>query len=722
MSQKEYNFSTFSNDDAEITEELLKLTPADYHDHPEFGKLPYNAPCEDCFELIHERTDTTKMFVKNGSEGKHYFSQATYGLVHYEENGKKMTYDPRLRKKAIGYYESDKQDTPTFIDINEEHTGFKTSNDIFKFNNEIELVLVMEDGSKLSKGNADWSDYSVGEEGIKINEAWEGIDMVVMYSLDRIKTNFIIKTELSYLQNVKYLKFSDKIVLPNNHSLVESGSAFIDSDGNRYGDYDVKNNSNETVFKIHRAFGYDNSGLKERSTRFFYEVDDDFDLFVPAAWIQSDSTVYPVTIDPLVTSTATFTAGWMSFQYNGAFCGNAGVCAYNLTVPRPPNSTITGTTLDAFYESLGGYCFWSCYMSEAGFKVTSPCGISPAPANTFWTCNTPNPGTCSGAGIDVFAELGSCLGAACSGNVTFQIQNSYCYCSLGGNCGTNCQWMPNNTWSMTLEGRTIETLGNTVTGNGSATIMASSCAGGTTTTLDPTPQYGMPGYTYNWSTGQTSPTINVSNFNTGDIFTADVTDACGNTVTATFQVNCPLAVTLEEFYVENLKEEVRLDWITASEINNDYFEILRSINAGKTFERIGVMDGAGNSNEEISYIFFDKEPVYGVSYYKLGIVDTDGGKEYSSTLSVNRLEGAGTIVCVPNPANEKVDVVFNYPELGVYSISLISVMGTEVLKKEYKMKQGEQTTTLDISNLESGIYQVQIRTKKHIHSTKLVVE
>jgi hypothetical protein len=214
----------------------------------------------------------------------------------------------------------------------------------------------------------------------------------------------------------------------------------------------------------------------------------------------------------------------------------------------------------------------------------------------------------------------------------------------------------------------------------------------------------------------------VSNFDTGDTFTADVTDACGNTATATFQVDCPLSVTLEEFYVENLKDEVRLDWITASERNNDYFEILRSIDSGKNFEKPGVMEGAGNSNEAISYVFFDENPMNGLSYYKLGIVDTDGEIEYSSTLSVNRLEGEGTIVCVPNPTNEKVDIIFNYPEFGVYSISLSSVMGEEVFKKEYKMEQGEQTTTLNISNLQSGVYQVQIRTKKHIHTTKLVVE
>src|SRR5690606_27533427 len=106
-------------------------------------------------------------------------------------------------------------------------------------------------------------------------------------------------------------------------------------------------------------------------------------LFVPTDWLSNPTTVYPVIIDPQVNSMATFTAGWMSFQYNGQWCGGAGFCGYNLVVPRPANSTITGTTFSAQYQSLGGYCFFACYMSEAAFKISSPCGTSPAPATTF---------------------------------------------------------------------------------------------------------------------------------------------------------------------------------------------------------------------------------------------------------------------------------------------------------------------------------------------------
>jgi len=719
MSEKKYNFSSFSERDQSITEEMRELIPDSLHDHPEFGSIPYKSPCEDCFELIQKRTDSTKLFVKKDSQGKHYFSQATLGKAHYEENGFLMTYDPRLEKKSSNYYESDKQGTPTFINTDDKNTGFKISNDAFVFNNELELILVQENGNELSKGKADWSNHTVGEEGIKIINAWEGIDIKIKFDLDRIKTNYIIKKQLPYLQDAQYLKFSDNIILPENHQISAGDFEYIDSAGNRFGDYLINDAEGDKIFKIHKGFGYDNSGIKENTRRFHYTLSDRLDLFVPNNWLTSDSLVYPVVIDPLVSSTATFSAGWKSFLYDGAWCGNTGGCTYNLSVPRPPNSTITGTTMDALYESLGGYCLFSCYMNEAGFKVFSPCGESPAAANSFWSCNAPNPGTCSATGLDVFSDLGSCLGSACSGAVDFQIQNSYCYCSLGGACGDNCQWMPNNSWSMTLEGRTLETLGDNTTGSGSTTIIASSCTG--TTTLDPNTQYGVPGYSYNWSTGETTPTIDVSNATTGDTYTADVIDACGNTVTATFQISCPLAVTLDDFNTENLDETVAVNWSTASERENDYFQILRSRD-GKDFEAIGEVSGAGNSSELISYYFVDKQPLTGISYYKLGIVDIHGDTEYSGISSVNRLSEQSSIVCIPNPAKERVDIVFDFPKNGQYDIHLMSMKGDEVYHSQVDFKQGKQKHSVDVQQFKSGVYKVQIVTENHVHTSKLIIE
>ena len=87
-----------------------------------------------------------------------------------------------------------------------------------------------------------------------------------------------------------------------------------------------------------------------------------------------------------------------------------------------------------------------------------------------------------------------------------------------------------------------------------------------------------------------------------------VTDDNGCTDVVTFGVPLPCALPVELLYFKGKpqKEGVLLEWVTASEIDNDYFEVLHSLN-GKTFKAIGKVDGAGNSLEEIKYNFLHEE-------------------------------------------------------------------------------------------------------------------
>ena len=68
---------------------------------------------------------------------------------------------------------------------------------------------------------------------------------------------------------------------------------------------------------------------------------------------------------------------------------------------------------------------------------------------------------------------------------------------------------------------------------------------------------------------------------------------------------------------------VILDWITSSQVNNDYFEIERSINA-EEWQTISIIEGAGTTNSQINYNSLDYEPVKGVSYYRLKQTDYNG--------------------------------------------------------------------------------------------------
>jgi hypothetical protein len=79
-----------------------------------------------------------------------------------------------------------------------------------------------------------------------------------------------------------------------------------------------------------------------------------------------------------------------------------------------------------------------------------------------------------------------------------------------------------------------------------------------------------------------------------------------------------------------------LKWITASEANNDKFEIYSSID-GEFWEFIGEVKGAGNSTTEQVYNFTHR-PLSNLTYYKLKQIDYNGLFEYSNVISISKHE------------------------------------------------------------------------------------
>ncbi|MCD6367202.1 MAG: hypothetical protein J7L46_06660 [Bacteroidales bacterium] len=95
-----------------------------------------------------------------------------------------------------------------------------------------------------------------------------------------------------------------------------------------------------------------------------------------------------------------------------------------------------------------------------------------------------------------------------------------------------------------------------------------------------------------------------------------------------------LPVELLRFTVTPQNNTVKLDWTTASEINNNYFSIERSKDA-VNFEQIQTIQGAGNSRILLEYSAFDFHPLFGKSYYRLRQTDFDGKSTVSKMVSVD---------------------------------------------------------------------------------------
>lgn len=151
---------------------------------------------------------------------------------------------------------------------------------------------------------------------------------------------------------------------------------------------------------------------------------------------------------------------------------------------------------------------------------------------------------------------------------------------------------------------------------------------GGTTWINP---YGVGvGWTGNFGfpPGSTIPPIVVptsANFRFRFRFDSDNTVTYNGYSLLDFDVVCNvvLPVELVDFRGESDGNRNKITWITSSEINNDYFTLYESKDA-VTWNEVSVVDGAGNSNTELTYTSYDESSVNGITYYKLEQTDFDG--------------------------------------------------------------------------------------------------
>ncbi len=162
----------------------------------------------------------------------------------------------------------------------------------------------------------------------------------------------------------------------------------------------------------------------------------------------------------------------------------------------------------------------------------------------------------------------------------------------------------------------------------------------------------------------------------------------------------PLPVELAYFHATLKDNSVVLSWMTASEANNEGFEVQHSID-GRNWDAIDFINGAGDSNEPIVYDNLHQEPVVGTNYYRLKQMDFDGVFEYSS-VRVIELEGKGNFNAYPNPVRDVLNIELPYSE--EVTISVYSLNG-QLMKQEITTAS---RLALDFSELQAGIYVMKL--------------
>lgn len=172
-----------------------------------------------------------------------------------------------------------------------------------------------------------------------------------------------------------------------------------------------------------------------------------------------------------------------------------------------------------------------------------------------------------------------------------------------------------------------------------------------------------------------------------------------------------LPVELSSFDVKPRDGMALLSWETASENNNEGFEIYRSRN-GTDFQYVARVDGSGSSTVRRVYTYADNNPVEGVSYYRLRQMDYDGKASWSQTRSVMMEIKIANHRIVPNPVRD----YFMLEGLAEGEIVMIyNNNGTPVLRVH---AQGNDK--IDTSNLPQGLYTVVLPGKNE--TLKLIKE
>ncbi|MFD1628335.1 T9SS type A sorting domain-containing protein [Pseudopedobacter beijingensis] len=180
-----------------------------------------------------------------------------------------------------------------------------------------------------------------------------------------------------------------------------------------------------------------------------------------------------------------------------------------------------------------------------------------------------------------------------------------------------------------------------------------------------------------------------------------------------------LPVTLTSFDVKQQQGNVLLNWATNSEVDNAYFEILRSTD-GKGFSEIGNVKGTGNSRSVNSYTFTDKYPLEGLNYYRLRQVDYDGVGKYSEVKTVNIGFIESETLKVLIPANIK-EIHFSYTsqDTGESVLQVLDVQGRKYTEEKIQLKKGENYFFIE-SSLPSGVYIALLRLKDQAIIAKFI--
>jgi hypothetical protein len=185
----------------------------------------------------------------------------------------------------------------------------------------------------------------------------------------------------------------------------------------------------------------------------------------------------------------------------------------------------------------------------------------------------------------------------------------------------------------------------------------------------------------------------------------------------------PLPIELTRFVGTCVNGDVEIRWTTWTETENDFFTVERS-NNGTDWEVVDVVEGAGNSNEPISYTVKDENAYGGTSYYRLKDTDFAGKSSYSEVIAVTCGVDGNDFDFVNAYDIDQTDIVveFTAAENEDFVITIYDGSGKLILDHSGVAYDGMNKVRLDVRDVARGIYIINLSNTNKRFSKRVMLK
>lgn len=210
------------------------------------------------------------------------------------------------------------------------------------------------------------------------------------------------------------------------------------------------------------------------------------------------------------------------------------------------------------------------------------------------------------------------------------------------------------------------------------------------------------GGTFNWNTGDTTSTIEVSE--AGE-YVVSMTSGCGFSHVDTVQVDDVTPVA--DFDVSS----VFLTGDFTNQSDNDWTRMWV----------VGTVPPDTLYSDDLTYVFPDNGP-YDVTLYIYNDCDTDMvTKTWTGYVGIAENDLNNAITVMPNPVSDVLNIEFTGLE-GDVTVEMMNIQGQIVHSDRYMNVKGYARESIDVSSLNKGMYIVKFMTDQGIATKQIVVQ